>query len=101
MARSQLERHGRIDPQPAGLCGIVGMSQVGRVSRYEWCIRQQLGSSWSVWTVGRRCALLLESIGGTTRDTTSLNYLCGYSKSVNQPLANLRIGWVREHFALA
>jgi aspartyl-tRNA(Asn)/glutamyl-tRNA(Gln) amidotransferase subunit A len=45
-------------------------------------------------------ALLLEAIAGhDPRDTTSLDVpVPTYSQSVNKPLENLRIGWVREHF---
>ena len=45
-----------------------------------------------------RCCL--EAIAGhDPRDSTSLNVpVPAYSQSVNKPLANLRIGWVREHF---
>ncbi len=43
---------------------------------------------------------MLETIAGhDPRDSTSLDVpVPPYSQSVNKPLANLRIGWVREHF---
>ena len=46
-------------------------------------------------------ALLLETIAGhDPRDSTSLNVpVPNFSATVDQPLAGLRIGWVREHFA--
>jgi aspartyl-tRNA(Asn)/glutamyl-tRNA(Gln) amidotransferase subunit A len=45
-------------------------------------------------------ALMLETIAGhDPHDSTSLdNPVPAYSTTVNEPLAGLRIGWVREHF---
>jgi aspartyl-tRNA(Asn)/glutamyl-tRNA(Gln) amidotransferase subunit A len=88
--------------QPAGLCGIVGMKPTyGRVSRYgvvayASSLDQVGGFGQSVEDV----AYLMEAIAGhDPRDTTSLGVpVLPYSESVNKPLANLRIGWVREHF---
>jgi aspartyl-tRNA(Asn)/glutamyl-tRNA(Gln) amidotransferase subunit A len=88
--------------QPAGLCGVVGMKPTyGRVSRYGLVayassLDQVGGFGQSVEDV----AVLLETIAGhDRRDSTSLDLpVPPYSQSVNRPLANLRIGWVREHF---
>jgi aspartyl-tRNA(Asn)/glutamyl-tRNA(Gln) amidotransferase subunit A len=88
--------------QPAGLCGIVGMKPTyGRVSRYG--VVAYASSLDQVGPFGQSvedAALLLEAIAGhDPRDTTSLDVpVLPYSQSVNNPLENLRIGWVREHF---
>src|SRR4051794_15373626 len=88
--------------QPAGLCGIVGMKPTyGRVSRYG--VVAYASSLDQVGPFGKSVedvALLLEAIAGhDPRDTTSLNVpVPSYSASLNKPLENLRIGWVREHF---
>jgi aspartyl-tRNA(Asn)/glutamyl-tRNA(Gln) amidotransferase subunit A len=88
--------------QPAGLCGVVGMKPTyGRVSRYG--VVAYASSLDQVGPFGQSVedvALLLEAIAGhDPRDSTSLNVpVPAYSKSVTNPLAGLKIGWVREHF---
>jgi aspartyl-tRNA(Asn)/glutamyl-tRNA(Gln) amidotransferase subunit A len=88
--------------QPAGLCGVVGMKPTyGRVSRYG--VIAYASSLDQVGPFGRTvgdAALLLETIAGhDPRDASSLDVpVPAYSRSVNEPLKGLRIGWVREHF---
>jgi aspartyl-tRNA(Asn)/glutamyl-tRNA(Gln) amidotransferase subunit A len=89
--------------QPAGLCGIVGMKPTyGRVSRnglvaFASSLDQVGPLAQSVGDV----ALLLDAISGhDPRDSTSLNLPSpNFSATVGQPLAGLKIGWAREHFA--
>jgi len=88
--------------QPAGLCGVVGMKPTyGRVSRFG--VVAYASSLDQVGPFGQTVddvALLLETIAGhDPLDSTSLNVpVPTYSQSVNEPLAGLKIGWVREHF---
>ena len=88
--------------QPAGYCGIVGMKPTyGRISRYGLVA---YGSSLD--QIGpfandvAGAALLLEAMAGyDPRDSTSVNTpVPEYSRTVEEPLAGLRIGIAREHF---
>jgi aspartyl-tRNA(Asn)/glutamyl-tRNA(Gln) amidotransferase subunit A len=88
--------------QPAAFCGIVGMKPTyGRVSRYGLVAYasslDQIGPfAGDVYGA----ALLLESIAGHDhRDSTSVDRpVPAYTKTVDQPLAGLRIGVAKEHF---
>lgn len=88
--------------QPAGFCSVVGMKPTyGRVSRYGMVA---YGSSLD--QIGpfandvRGAALLAEVIAGhDPRDSTSVNApVPSYSRTVDQPLAGLRVGIAKEHF---
>jgi aspartyl-tRNA(Asn)/glutamyl-tRNA(Gln) amidotransferase subunit A len=88
--------------EPAGLCGVTGLKPTyGRVSRYGLVAYasslDQVGSL--AWTA-EDAALLLEVIAGHDPcDATSLDRpVPPYTQTVRQPLENLRIGLVREHF---
>ncbi|MCA9232369.1 MAG: Asp-tRNA(Asn)/Glu-tRNA(Gln) amidotransferase subunit GatA, partial [Planctomycetales bacterium] len=89
--------------QPAGLCGVVGMKPTyGRVSRFGLvAFASSLDQVGPLARSTQDTALLLETIAGhDPQDATSLDVpVPAYSATIDQPLANLRIGIVREHFA--
>lgn len=88
--------------QPAGLCGVTGLKPTyGRVSR--WGLVAFASSLDQIGPLARTVedtALLLEVLAGhDPRDSTSIDRpVPEYRKTVGQPLKNLRIGLVREHF---
>ncbi len=88
--------------QPAGLCGVTGLKPTyGRVSRYGL-----VAFASSLDQVGpfahdlADTALLLEAIAGhDPHDATSVNApVPNYLATLDTPLANLRVGVVREYF---
>jgi aspartyl-tRNA(Asn)/glutamyl-tRNA(Gln) amidotransferase subunit A len=89
--------------QPAGLCGITGLKPTyGRVSRYGLvAFASSLDQVGPMARSARDAALLLDVIAGhDARDATSLDQPTPwYSQSLNEPLAGLKLGVVREHFA--
>ncbi|MBX9787895.1 MAG: aspartyl/glutamyl-tRNA amidotransferase subunit A [Pirellulales bacterium] len=89
--------------QPAGLCGVTGLKPTyGRVSRYGLvAFASSLDQIGPLAQSAEDAALLLEVIAGhDPRDSTSVpKEVPAYSKSVNKPLAGLRLGIAREHFA--
>jgi aspartyl-tRNA(Asn)/glutamyl-tRNA(Gln) amidotransferase subunit A len=89
--------------QPAGLCGVVGLKPTyGRVSRFGLvAFASSLDQVGPLAGNVRDAALLLETIAGhDPQDSTSLDVPTpAYCETVDQPLKNLRLGIVREHFA--
>ena len=89
--------------QPAGLCGVTGLKPTyGRVSRYGLvAFASSLDQIGPLAKSADDAALLLEVIAGhDQRDSTSVpKEVPAYSKSVGKPLAGLRLGIAREHFA--
>jgi aspartyl-tRNA(Asn)/glutamyl-tRNA(Gln) amidotransferase subunit A len=89
--------------QPAGLCGIVGMKPTyGRVSRYGLvAFASSLDQVGPFARTTKDAALLLDAIAGhDPRDATSINQPAPrFAESIDKPLAGLKLGMVREHFA--
>ncbi|MDX1947379.1 MAG: Asp-tRNA(Asn)/Glu-tRNA(Gln) amidotransferase subunit GatA [Pirellulaceae bacterium] len=88
--------------QPAAFCGVTGLKPTyGRVSRYGLvAFASSLDQIGPMGCSAEDCALLLEVLAGhDPRDSTSANLATPeYTKTVNQPLAGLKLGLVREHF---
>jgi aspartyl-tRNA(Asn)/glutamyl-tRNA(Gln) amidotransferase subunit A len=88
--------------QPASFCGVVGMKPTyGRVSRYGLvAFASSLDQIGPIARTVQDAALLLETIGGhDAKDSTSATVsLPKFSETATRPLANLRLGIVREHF---
>ena len=88
--------------QPAGLCGVTGLKPTyGRVSRYGLvAFASSLDQIGPLARSAEDAALLLEVLAGhDPLDSTSVDVpVPRYSESVKQPLKNLRLGLVREHF---
>jgi aspartyl-tRNA(Asn)/glutamyl-tRNA(Gln) amidotransferase subunit A len=89
--------------QPAGLCGIVGMKPTyGRVSRYGLvAFASSLDQVGPLARSTEDAALLLDAISGhDPHDATSINRPAPrLAESIDKPLAGLKLGVVREHFA--
>ena len=88
--------------QPAGLCGVTGMKPTyGRVSRYGLvAFASSLDQVGPMGWTAEDAAVLLEVLAGhDPLDSTSIDRPAPeYSRTVRQPLKDLRIGLVREHF---
>jgi aspartyl-tRNA(Asn)/glutamyl-tRNA(Gln) amidotransferase subunit A len=88
--------------QPAAFCGVVGMKpSYGRVSRYGLvAFASSLDQVGPLALTAEDAALLLEVIAGhDANDSTSANLPAPpYSQVVHEPLSDVRLGVVREHF---
>ncbi|MFM9880130.1 MAG: Asp-tRNA(Asn)/Glu-tRNA(Gln) amidotransferase subunit GatA [Burkholderiaceae bacterium] len=89
--------------QPAAFCGVTGIKPTyGRASRYGMvAFASSLDQAGPIARSAEDCALLLSSLCGPDldRDSTSLDLPAeDYSRSLNQPLAGLRIGLPKEFF---
>jgi aspartyl-tRNA(Asn)/glutamyl-tRNA(Gln) amidotransferase subunit A len=88
---------------PAGLCGITGLKPTyGRVSRFGLvAFASSLDQIGPLARSAEDCALLLNVLAGhDPKDSTSVDLpVPDYTRSIKQPVQNLRIGWVREHFS--
>jgi aspartyl-tRNA(Asn)/glutamyl-tRNA(Gln) amidotransferase subunit A len=89
--------------QPAALCGLTGLKPTyGVVSRYGMiAYASSLDQGGPMAKSAEDCALLLNAMAGfDVRDSTSLERPGeDYARSLNQPLAGLRIGLPKEFFA--
>lgn len=88
---------------PAALCGVTGLKPTyGRVSRYGLvAFASSLDQIGPLAATAADAALLLETLAGhDSHDSTSIDRpVPKYMETIDQPLKDLRIGVVREHFA--
>ena len=88
--------------QPASFCGVAGMKPTyGRVSRYGLvAFASSLDQIGPLAHTAEDTALLLEVLAGhDPRDSTSANVpVPKYTETVREPLQDLTLGLVREHF---
>ena len=89
--------------QPASLCGFTGLKPTyGLVSRYGMiAFASSLDQAGPMAKSAEDCALMMNVMAGfDARDSTSLNHPKeDYTRSLNAPLAGLKIGLPREYFA--
>jgi aspartyl-tRNA(Asn)/glutamyl-tRNA(Gln) amidotransferase subunit A len=88
--------------QPAAFCGVSGLKPTyGRVSRYGLvAFASSLDQVGPMGHTAEDCAILLDAIAGhDPKDSTSADLAKpNYSEQVQQPLAGLKLGLVKEHF---
>ena len=89
--------------QPASLCSLTGLKPTyGLVSRYGMiAFASSLDQAGPMAKSAEDCALMLNVMAGfDVRDSTSLNHPKeDYKRSLDMPLAGLKIGLPREYFA--
>ena len=89
--------------QPASLCGFTGLKPTyGIVSRFGMiAFASSLDQAGPMAKSAEDCALMMNVMAGfDERDSTSLNREKeDYTRSLNQPLAGLKIGLPKEFFA--
>ena len=89
--------------QPASLCSLTGLKPTyGLVSRYGMiAFASSLDQAGPMAKSAEDCALMLNVMAGfDVRDSTSLNHPKeDYTRSLDMPLAGLKIGLPREYFA--
>jgi aspartyl-tRNA(Asn)/glutamyl-tRNA(Gln) amidotransferase subunit A len=88
--------------QPAALCGLTGLKPTyGRVSRYGMiAFASSLDQGGTLTASAEEAALVLQAMAGfDPRDSTSVEQpVPDYAATLDQPLAGLRIGLLREFF---
>jgi len=88
--------------QPAALTGLTGLKPTyGRVSRYGMiAFASSLDQAGTLSLTAQDSALLLSAMAGfDSRDSTSVDEpVPDYVSALNQPLAGLKIGFVKEFF---
>src|SRR5688500_13279075 len=88
--------------QPAALTGLTGLKPTyGRVSRYRMiAFASSLDHAGTLSLTAQDSALLLSAMAGfDSRDSTSVDEpVPDYVSALNQPLAGLKIGFVKEFF---
>ncbi len=88
--------------QPAALCGVTGLKPTyGRVSRYGMiAFASSLDQAGTITTTAEDAALVLREMAGfDPNDSTSVDRpVPDYVASLDNPLAGLRIGLLKEFF---